>query len=335
MRYRPLGQSGIQASVVGLGTWAIGGWMWGGTDEAKAIRAIHASLDAGVNLIDTAPAYGLGLSETLVAKAIAGRRDKVVLATKLGLVWHVQNGQHFFDEHGKAVHRYLGPESIRYEIEQSLSRLKTDYIDLYQTHWQDATTPIHETMKTLLDLKREGKIRAIGASNCTVDQLESYRKVGLLDSTQEKYSLLDRELEKDYLPFTQRNNIAMLAYSPLANGLLTGKIGPNRQFPPDDLRYNNPRFSVESRRTVQSFLNQIQPIAAGHQATLSQIVIAWTLAQPGVTHALVGARDAEQAIENARAGEITLSPRDLQRIGVAWRQIFQAGKDARSAAAGR
>jgi aryl-alcohol dehydrogenase-like predicted oxidoreductase len=283
MHYRPLGQSGIQASVVGLGTWAIGGWMWGGTDEAKAIRAIQASLDAGVSLIDTAPAYGMGLSETIVGKAIAGRRDKVVLATKLGLVWHVQKGQHFFDEHGKPVHRYLGPQSIRYEIEQSLKRLNTDYIDLYQTHWQDATTPIEKTMKTLLDLKQEGKIRAIGVSNCTIEQLGAYRKVGPLDSTQEKYSLLDRELEKDYLPYTRRNNIAMLAYSPLANGLLTGKIGPERQFPPDDLRYNNPRFSVESRREVQAFLDRVRPIATDYQVTLAQIVIAWTLAQPGVT----------------------------------------------------
>lgn len=320
MHHRPLGQSGISASVVGLGTWAIGGWMWGGTDEAKAVKAIHASLDAGINLIDTAPVYGLGLSETIVGRAIAGRRDKVVLATKLGLVWHVRRGQHFFDEDGKPVHRYLGPESIRYEIEQSLRRLNTDHIDLYQTHWQDATTPIEETMKTLLDLKREGKIRAIGASNCTVDHLEAYRKVGPLDCAQEKYSMLDRDLEKDYLPYTRRNNIALLAYSPLANGLLTGKIGVERQFPPSDLRYNNPRFSVESRRKVQAFLDRIRPLATGHHLTLAQMVIAWTLAQPGVTHALVGARDDEQALENARAGQVTLPAEDLDKIEKAWRE---------------
>ncbi|MGO8790405.1 MAG: aldo/keto reductase [Terriglobia bacterium] len=333
MHYRPLGQSGIQASVVGLGTWAIGGWMWGGTDEIKAIRAIHAALDAGINLLDTAPAYGLGLSESIVGKAIAGRRDQVVLATKLGLVWHVQKGEHFFDEHGKPVHRYLGPESIRYEIEQSLRRLNTDYVDLYQTHWQDGTTPIEETMRTLLDLKREGKIRAIGVSNCTVEQLEAYRKVGPLDSTQEKYSLLDRDLEKDYLPYTRRNNISMLAYSPLANGLLTGKIGPERKFPPDDLRYNNPRFSGESRRKVQVFLDQIRPIATNHQTTLAQIIIAWTLSQPAVTHALVGARDGEQALENARAGQITLRVEDLNTIDAAWRENFAPAKVSQGAAA--
>lgn len=310
----------------------MGGWMWGGTDITNAIKAIQASLDAGVNLIDTAPAYGLGLSETIVGKALAGRRDKVILATKLGLVWHVRQGQHFFDEHGKPVYRYLSPESIRYEVERSLERLGTDYIDLCQTHWQDSTTPIEETMQTLLDLKQEGKIRAIGASNCTVQQLEAYRRVGPLDATQEKYSLLDRGLENAYLPYTRQRHIAMLAYSPLANGLLTGKIGPHRQFPPDDLRYNNPRFSVESRRTVQAFLEKIKPLAQEYDATLGQIMIAWTLAQPGVTHALVGGRSRSQAIENARAGDLKLSAQDLARIEQAWREVSDSMSESPRAA---
>lgn len=314
MQYRPLGQSGIQASVVALGAWAIGGWLWGGTDEAKSIKAIHTALGQGMNFIDTAPAYGLGLSEMIVGKAVAGRRDKVVIATKCGLVWHAQKGQHYFDQAGKPVYRYLGPESIRYEVEHSLKRLNTDYIDLYQTHWQDATTPIEETMITLLDLKKEGKIRAIGVSNCTVEQVEAYRRVDPLDSGQEKYSLLDRGLEKDYLPYAQRTNLAVLAYSPLANGLLTGKIGPERQFPADDLRSSNPRFSAESRRKVQAALDLIRPIAERKGLTLAQLVIAWTIAQPGVTHALVGARDEKQAIENAGAGAVTLQTEEVTAI---------------------
>ena len=314
---RALGPSGIQASAVGLGTWVMGGWLWGGADDAQSIEAIRASLDAGVNFIDTAPAYGLGLSETLVGKAVAGRRDKVVIATKAGLVWHVNKGEHFFEQGGKAVRRYLGPESLRYELEQSLRRLNTDYIDLYQTHWQDSTTPIAETMQALLDFKREGKIRAIGVSNATVEQVEEYRRHGPVDSAQEKYSMLDRELEARYLPYALKNNIAMLAYSPLANGLLTGKIPPERTFPPDDLRHNNPRFSIESRRAVQALLEQMQPVARKHGLTLSQLVIAWTLAQPGVTHALVGARDQGQALENAAAGRAALSPEDLRAIGAA------------------
>ncbi|MEJ2008445.1 MAG: aldo/keto reductase [Acidobacteriota bacterium] len=314
MEHRPLGASGIEASVVAMGAWAIGGWMWGGTDERKAAEAIQASLDAGINFIDTAPAYGMGLSESIVGKAIAGRRDKLVIATKCGIVWHTEKGTPFLEQSGKRMHRYLGPESIRHEVEQSLKRLNTDYIDLYQTHWQDETTPIEDTMGTLLDLKREGKIRAIGASNATVEQIEAYRRVGQLDACQEKYSMLDRELENEYLPYARQHNLAVLAYSPLANGLLTGKIGPERQFPPDDLRHSRPRFSVESRRKVLAMLDRMRPIAEKHGLTLAQLVIAWTAAQPGVTHVLVGARNAEQAQENAAAGNATLSLKEIETI---------------------
>ncbi len=197
MRYKSLGQSGIEASVVGLGTWAIGGWWWGGNDERESVRAIQAAIDAGVTLIDTAPAYGLGRSEEIVGKALEGRRDRVVLATKCGLVWHTNAGTPFFSEFGKPVHKYLGPDSIRYEIEQSLRRLKTDVIDLYQTHWQDSTTRIEETMAVLLDLKAEGKIRAIGVSNADCQQIEEYRAVGPVDADQEKYSMLDRGMMRN------------------------------------------------------------------------------------------------------------------------------------------
>ncbi|HUY15056.1 MAG TPA: aldo/keto reductase [Terriglobia bacterium] len=314
MEYRPLGTSGIEASAVGLGAWAIGGWLWGGTDEGKSVEAIQASLDAGINFIDTAPAYGLGLSETLVGKAIAGRRDQVVIATKCGVIWHMEKGTPSLTANGVTLRRYLGPESIRYEVEQSLKRLGTDHIDLYQTHWPDKTTPIEETMRTLLDLKREGKIGNIGVSNVTVEQIEAYRRLGPVVSGQEKYSMLDRGLENEYLPYARKNNIAVLAYSPLASGLLTGKVGPERQFPPDDLRHNNPRFSIESRKKVLAMLDKMRPIAEKHGLTLAQLVIAWTLAQPGLTHALVGARSARQSEENAAAGNVRLSPEELETI---------------------
>ena len=170
---RRIGQSGMAASAVGLGTWAIGGWMWGGTDEAASIRAIQASIDAGISLIDTAPAYGLGRSEELVGQAIAGRRDQVVIATKCGLNWHHGKGNRFFEEAGVPVHRYLGADGIAHELEESLKRLGTDHIDLYITHWQDPTTPIADTMETLLRLKQAGKIRAIGASNLSPDELSA------------------------------------------------------------------------------------------------------------------------------------------------------------------
>ncbi len=235
MRYRALGGSGIEASVVAFGAWAVGGWWWGGADDSESIAAIREALDLGITLIDTAPAYGLGHSEEVVGTAIKGRRDEVVLATKCGLIWHADKGNHFFDESGKSVRRYLGAESIRYEVEQSLRRLQTDVIDLYQTHWQDPTTPIEETMGALLELKREGKIRAIGVSNASVEQMDEYRKAGPLDADQEKYSMLVRNLDEGQLPYCEREGIAVLAYSPLAQGLLTGKVTADRTIPEGDL----------------------------------------------------------------------------------------------------
>lgn len=314
MQQRKLGKTNLKASVVCVGTWAIGGWRWGGTDEADSIRAIHAALDAGINFLDTAPAYGLGVSEEIVGKAVKGRRDKVIIATKCGLVWHTDRGTHFFDEFGKPVNKYLGPESINYEVEQSLQRLQTDYIDLYQTHWQDVTTPIEDTMAALVKLKDQGKIRAIGVCNANVEEMELYRKVGEIASDQEKYSMLDRKPEAHNLPWCLEKDVAFLAYSPLAQGLLTGKMGPERVFSGDDQRITNPRYSVENRQKVQVLLNGIQPYAEKYGLSLGQLVIAWTLAQPGMTHALVGARTAEQAIENAGAGLVELDGDDEEAI---------------------
>lgn len=321
MLHRNLGASEIQASVVGLGTWAIGGWMWGGTDEADAIRAIHAGIDAGINLIDTAPIYGFGLSETIVGKAIADRRDKVVLATKCAMVWHVEKGEFLFDSDEKAigagkhkVYKYLAPQSIRYEVEQSLARLGVDTIDLYQTHWQESTTPIADTMGELTKLKDEGKIRAIGASNATRAQLEEYSAAGTLDADQERYSMLDRAKETEELPHCAENNIAFLAYSPLALGILTGKIGPDRTFGEGDLRNDNPRFSTENRERVAAMLKGFDPLAEKHNVTMSQLVIAWTIRQFGCSHVLVGARNPQQAQENAAAGAVDLTEEDVSAM---------------------
>lgn len=314
---REIGTSGISASAVGLGTWAIGGWMWGGTDEAKSIAAIQASIDEGISLIDTAPAYGQGLSEEIVGKAIRGRRDKVVLSTKCGLVWHTRKGNHFFNYDGAPVHRYLGADSIVHEVEQSLMRLGTDHIDHYITHWQDPTTPIEETVAALETLRQQGKIRSIGASNLSSDDLAAYVATGKLDAIQEEFNMVKRGIEETLVPVCIRNKVSVLSYSSLALGLLSGKIGTEREFEGDDLRKDNPRFSTANRRKVALLMEAVEPVAGNHGATLAQIVIAWTLQQPGITFSLCGARNVEQARENAAAARIRLSPQEIQTISEA------------------
>ena len=332
MQMRPLGKSGIEASVVAFGAWAIGGWTWGGQDEKDSIAAIHAFLDAGGNLIDTAPIYGFGVSEEVVGKAIADRRDRVVLATKCSMRWDLtdeqkkraalrftttkedvdwsgQRTQESFD-----VYIYSGRDGIRQEIERSLKRLNTDVIDLYQTHWQMDSTPIAERMEALEELKKEGKIRAIGVSNASPQEIDEYQKYGQLDTDQEKYSMLDRELESTNLAKCAQENIAFLAYSPLGQGLLTGKITPERQFAEGDQRRFKERFRPENIQKVQAMLEPMKAIAERHNATLAQLTMAWTLAQPGCSHVLCGARNPQQAQDNAQAGTLTLSDSELEEI---------------------
>ncbi len=323
MQYRNLGQSGIKASVVGLGTWAIGGWMWGGTDEKESIETIRTAVESGINLIDTAPVYGFGLSEQIVGKAVKGIRDRVIIATKCGLVWDKREGEFHFRSDEKMIRRdsgnievrkYLAPDSIRQEIELSLRRLGTDYIDLYQTHWQDATTPVEDTMNELLKLKQQGKIRAIGVSNVTIRYLDEYRKFGQIDSDQESYSMLNRKHEKELLPYCAKNNIGFLAYSPLAQGLLTGKVLPDRVFEDGDHRKDKPAFSRENRLKILKMLGEFSSLTEKYNVTVTQLVIAWTFHQKGCTHVLVGARRPQQVIENAGAGGITLSKGDIEEM---------------------
>ena len=328
MRMRHLGSSGIPASAVAFGAWALGGWRWGGSDDATSVAALHAGIDAGINFIDTAPAYGFGHGEEVVGRAIRGRRDKVVLATKCGLAWNTTKGTLFFvsDDKGRndagayRIHKTLDPDIVRSDLEGSLRRLGTDHVDLYLTHWQDVTIPIEDTMALLLDLKTQGKIRAIGACNAKVPDLERYRSRGAFDADQERYSMLDRDLEKEQLPWCRRNNVAVLAYSPLHHGLLTGRISPDREFKEGDLRRGHASFTPENLRKTVAMLDRMRAVADRHQLSISQLVIAWTIAQPGLTHALVGARTPEQAVENAKAGSVELSAEDLAAISSALAQ---------------
>lgn len=314
MSSAPIGKSIAHASRIGLGTWAIGGTEWGGTDRGQAEDAIRAAIDRGITLIDTAPIYGYGISEEIVGAAIGSCRDEVVLATKCGLVWDEAAGEPFFDSEHGLVHRCLKPASIRRQVELSLRRLNTDRIDLYQTHFPDRTTPIAETMGALLDLQAAGKIREIGVSNVSRLQLDEYRRVGPVASVQEQYNMVDRRQETDLLPDCVETGTGFLAYSPLAMGLLSGRITATRHYEAGDVRAQSPRFSAVVVESVNGFLAQLAPIAAGHGCTMAQLVVGWTMSRRGVSHVLSGIRSASQAEENLAAAQIVLSAEDLVHI---------------------
>ncbi|HOT35084.1 MAG TPA: aldo/keto reductase [Candidatus Latescibacteria bacterium] len=319
MELRQLGKSDLKVTPVVFGAWAIGGWFWGGTDDAEAVTAIRAAVDEGINTIDTAPMYGFGHSEEVVGKALKGIRDKVIVATKCGLRWNRTDGDFHFvaqDEQNRShqIYKVLKPDSIIEECDLSLKRLNVDVIDLYQCHWPDTTTPIADTMGALMKLKEQGKIRAVGVSNFTPAMMRECLNAAPLASDQPKYSLLAREIEADVLPFCRENNIGVIVYSPLAQGLLTGKVTMDRQFAPGDLRVNTPWFQPQNRQRVLDALGRIRPIADAHRATLGQVAINCVINTPGVTSAIVGARNAAQVRENVHAAEFRLSEEEQSFI---------------------
>lgn len=323
MQYRQLGNSKVKASVITFGAWAIGGWMWGGSDRKEAVDAIKASYDAGVTSIDTAPAYGQGLSEEIVADAIKDiPRDKVQILTKFGLRWDVQGGEFFFkskDNDGRDIdmHKYASKESVMEECEDCLRRLKTDYIDLFQIHWPDSTTPIAETMEALVQLQEQGKILAAGVCNYSAELMKEAQNTISLASNQVPYSMVFRDIEKELVPYCIDNNKSIIAYSPLQRGLLTGKIKPGHTFGEGDTREGNRFYTTENITRINTMLDSLRPLAAEKNATLAQLVLRWTVDQPGITIALAGARNAEQAVQNAKAADVTLSKEDISFIGEA------------------
>lgn len=318
MQYRKIGHSNINASVVAFGAWAIGGWKWGGTDANAAIKAIDVAIAEGVNFIDTAAVYGFGLSEELVGKAIQKhQRDKLVIATKCGLRWDIESAHLHAESEGKRVFRTLSADSIAWELDESLKRLQTDYVDLYQTHWPDPHTAPEHVMQTLIDLKTSGKIRSIGFCNASVTDLEAGLASDALDVDQERYSLLDRERDNDNLPICAKSDMSFLAYSPMAQGLLTDKLDATRVYGDGDLRIGNPRFTEDNIRTISDVLAPVKALAADRALSVEHIVLAWTLRQPGLSHVLVGARNAEQAKHNARAGAVELSDEEMQLVSKA------------------
>ena len=305
MRKRNLGNEGPPLTVVGFGAWAIGGpWEfgWGPVDDDSSVKAIHRAIDLGVNWIDTAAVYGLGHSEEIVAKALNGIRDKVFLATKCGMVW---------DDRGR-VRTHLGPKSIRTEIEESLRRLNTDHVDLYQFHWPDPQTPVEDSWRVMADLRNEGKVRYIGVSNFDVPLLERCVSIAPVQSLQPPYNLLKREVEKRILPFCRRNGIGVVAYSPMMSGLLTGKFDIKR-LSGDDWRRKDRIFSEPLLGKELTFVERLRPIAGRYGKTVGQLAVAWVNMNPATTSSIVGARNEEQVIENVES-DFDLQTSDMQEI---------------------
>ena len=315
-----LGDSELEISPIVFGAWAIGGWMWGGTDDKLASDALKASFDEGVTSIDTAPVYGLGHSEKVVGDfAKEAGRENIEILTKFGWNWEMPRGKALMKGSWPGgpemdVYSNASKESIVYEIEKSLRRLQTDYIDLYQIHRPDPDTPIEEMMEACLQLKKDGKIRTFGVSNMSVDLMKEAEKTMPIASSQSPYSMVYRKIEKDILPHCIEQNIGILAYSPLQRGLLTGKITSDYQFGEGDHRPRNKFFKEPNRTRANHFLEKIKPVADEHGVTLAQLVINWTVQREGITAALVGARNAEQARENAGAMSFNLSEEEIKTI---------------------
>ncbi len=325
MRKVKLGRSEFEVSEIVFGAWAAGGWMWGSTDRRSAVDAIKAAYDAGVSSIDTAPIYGQGTSEEIVGEAIKDiSRDKVEILTKFGLRWDDTKGTLYFpskNNEGKDIdiYKYAGKESIIYECEQSLKRLGTDYIDLYQIHWPDVTTPIEESFEAVERLIEQGKVRHAGVCNYDASQVQVVKNI--IISNQIPYSMVNRGIEKEVLPYCFDEGIGVLAYSPLERGLLTGKIKPGYTFAEGDHRATHPHFAPDFVEKTQNLLQKIQTIADAYNASLHQVILEWTLNQKGISAVLVGARNAEQSVANAQ--RVHLSGDELSLIQE-WADAFAA-----------
>ncbi len=273
----------LKVSRVALGTWAMGGWMWGGTDERESIATIHAALSQGINLIDTAPAYGFGVSEQIVGAALDGVRTQAVIATKTGLEWR----------DGK-VYRNATRARIMQEVDDSLRRLRTDYIDIYQVHWPDPLVPVEETAEAMHSLLEQGKIRAIGVSNFSVAQMERFRQVAPLHVLQPPYNLFERAIESDILPYSLANNIVTLGYGALCRGLLSGRMRPDTAFDGDDLRRIDPKFQPPRFAQYVDAVRQLDEFAQRrfHRRVI-HLAVRWMLDQ-GISVALWGGRHPDQ-----------------------------------------
>lgn len=315
LEYTQIQGTGLVSSRIALGTWAIGGWMWGGSDEKESIRTIHVALDKGINLIDTAPIYGYGRSEEIVGEAVRqyGRRDSILLATKVGIDW--TSGR---------IERNSTRQRILKEFEDSLRRLQTDYIDVYQVHWPDPEVPIEETASTLRELYEQGKIRAIGVSNFSPEQVRQFETAAPLHTIQPPYNLFEREIERDVLPYALNQNITTLTYGALCRGLLSGTMSADRQFSKDDMRGGtDPKFQSPH---FAEYLNAASRLDAFARRNFGKRVIhlavRWLLDRSGVGVALWGARRPQQLAPISEVSGWTLSKSDFAAIEAILRETI-------------
>jgi aryl-alcohol dehydrogenase-like predicted oxidoreductase len=293
----------LKVSRVALGTWAIGGWMWGGTDQRESIATIHAALHQGINLIDTAPVYGFGVSEEIVGAALVGVRAEAVIATKTGLEWR----------DGK-IHRNASRARIMHEVDDSLRRLRTDYIDIYQVHWPDPLVPVEETAEAMRTLHQQGKIRAIGVSNFSVAQMERFRQVSPLHVLQSPYNLFERDIETRILPFCRANKIATFGYGALCRGLLSGRMRPDSIFGAEDLRHIDPKFQPPRFLQYLDAVRQLDEFAQRRfDLRVIQLAVRWVLDQ-GISVALWGGRRPDQLLAARDVGGWSLDAADRKRV---------------------
>ena len=314
-----IGKSGLSAPFLGLGTWAIGGgtW-WGDNDDAQSVHAIRTAVEQGIAWVDTAPIYGLYHSEEVVGEALRQiDRDKVILSTKCGLEWRHETPVLHKVVDGVSVYRDLSAQSIIEDVEGSLKRLGTDHLDVLYTHWQSPDLglyPLEETVEALMKLKEQGKIRAIGAANVTADLIRGYCKYGQLDVIQEKYSLLTRRIEKQLLPTCKELGVSIQAYSPLEQGLLTGKVTMETTYPEGNTRNSNPSYQPGRRAQALKLLDGWTDLTEKYHCTTAQLVIALTAKMIPGLHVLCGARTPEQVLDNVGALNLKLDGADAVRM---------------------
>lgn len=320
MEKRRLGRTDLEITAVGFGAWAIGGgeWVggWGSQEDRDSITAIHRALELGVNWIDTAAVYGLGRSEEVVARALEGMSERPYVFTKCGIRWRED----------RSVYNEISAQSVRYEVENSLRRLKIDVIDLYQIHWPDPDPQIEEGWSTMADLQREGKVRHIGVSNFNVEQLRRAQAIAPVASLQPPYSLIRPEVEDEILPYCEQESIGVIVYSPMQSGLLTGKMTRERiaNMPEDDWRRGAPEFQEPRLSRNLELVETLRTVGQRHGRSPGEVAIAWTLRNPAVTGAIVGARRPEQVEGIIGAAELRLTREDLAEIDASRALLEQA-----------